>query len=116
MDFLLKIRNEAMDWWKSGISESSFRKILYLTSACVVILLVAILLSLVFASLPAIRNFGMGFLFETTWDPVKSEFGALPFAIGSLYLFSPLQSLLSSPCPSPFSWANILGRVPSLLL
>jgi phosphate transport system permease protein len=85
-DFLLKIRKEAMDWWKSGISESSFRKILYLTGACVVILLVAILLSLVFASLPAIRNFGMGFLIKTTWDPVKSEFGALPFVIGTLFV------------------------------
>lgn len=86
MDFLLKISNEAMDWWKSGISESSFRKLLYLIGASVLILLLAIFLSLVLASIPSIRNFGLGFLIKTTWDPIKSEFGALPFIVGTLFV------------------------------
>src|SRR5436190_4760644 len=40
-------------------------------------LLAAIVASLVFGSLPAIKAFGIGFLFSATWDPVKDQYGAL---------------------------------------
>jgi len=83
-DVLSKIRARVKAGWKSGFSESSFRKILYVAGGCVLVLLLAIFLSLVIASLPAIRNFGIGFLVSTTWDPVKGEFGALPFLVGTL--------------------------------
>lgn len=32
---------------------------------------------------PAISEFGLGFLIERTWDPVKGVFGALPFLYGT---------------------------------
>jgi phosphate transport system permease protein len=32
----------------------------------------------------ALRRYGLGFLFGTTWDPVHAEFGALPFIVGTL--------------------------------
>jgi phosphate transport system permease protein len=85
-DFLAKVHKKAMAGWKLGLSESFFRKILYVAGMCVLGLLIMILLSLIFNSLPAIRNFGIKFLFGTTWDPVKSEFGSLPFVIGTLYV------------------------------
>jgi phosphate transport system permease protein len=81
---VLKAKTERMRWQKPVLSESSFRKILFLAGAFVLLLLLAIFFSLVIASLPAIRSFGIGFLFSSTWDPVRSEFGAFPFVVGTL--------------------------------
>jgi phosphate transport system permease protein len=75
---------EAIRWRKPVFSESSFRKILAIAGVFVLLLLVAIFFSLVIASFPSIRNFGIRFLFSSTWDPVKSEFGAFPFLVGTL--------------------------------
>lgn len=72
------------DFSKPIISETFFRQILSLAGILMVIILLAILFSLSIASFPAIRNFGLHFLGGSTWDPVKNEFGALPFLIGTL--------------------------------
>lgn len=45
-------------------------------------------------SLPSIRKFGWRFITGSTWDPVREEFGALPFIFGTL--FSSLLALLIS--------------------
>jgi len=66
------------------ISEASFRKILYLAGLILLVLLVAIFFSLVATSLPALRQFGFSFLIGKTWDPVRGEFGALAFLVGTL--------------------------------
>jgi len=70
--------------YKWGVSEASFRRILYLAGLSLLILLVAIFFSLVVASLPALRQFGFGFLTGKIWDPVRGEFGALAFLVGTL--------------------------------
>jgi phosphate transport system permease protein len=67
-----------------AISEGAFRKILYVAGVSVFILLIAIFLSLVVASYPSIKRLGIGFLYGKTWDPVASEFGALPFLVGTI--------------------------------
>jgi len=48
--------------------------------------LVLILIVLVVGSnaVPALREFGPGFLWARTWNPVKDTFGALPFIVGTL--------------------------------
>ena len=51
----------------------------------VIPLLLAFLLFRVGASaLPALREFGWGFLTSSEWNPVEGEFGALPFVFGTL--------------------------------
>jgi phosphate transport system permease protein len=75
---------KTMHRYKPALSESSFRKILYVAGSCILVLLLAIFLSLIITSFPAIRNFGIGFLVSSTWDPVKGEFGAFPFLVGTL--------------------------------
>ncbi len=81
---VLRPKTKALRWRKPVLSESSFRKVLFISGAFVLLLILAIFFSLVIASFPAIRSFGMGFLFGTTWNPVKNEFGAFPFLIGTL--------------------------------
>ncbi len=80
--------------YKWGISEASFRKLLYLAGLSLLILLLSIFFSLVIASLPALRQFGFSFLIGKTWDPVRGEFGALAFLIGTL--MSSFMALLIS--------------------
>jgi phosphate transport system permease protein len=50
----------------------------------VLALLVAILISLLIGSLPAVRAFGFGFLTSTDWNPVQEKFGALVPIFGTL--------------------------------
>jgi phosphate transport system permease protein len=50
----------------------------------IVALLLAIFLSLLVTSYPAIRHLGVRFLVGSEWDPVTSTFGALPFLVGTL--------------------------------
>jgi len=80
--------------YKWGISEASFRKLLYFSGLILVILLGAIFFSLVIASFPALRQFGLSFLTGKTWDPVRSEFGGLAFLVGTL--MSSFMALLIS--------------------
>ena len=50
----------------------------------VLALLVGILISLLVGSLPAIRQFGLGFLVDSSWNPVTERFGALAPIVGTL--------------------------------
>jgi len=66
------------------LTESAFRRILYLAGISVILLLSAIFVSLFIASGPAIRGQGLAFLAGRVWDPVAGRFGALPFLAGTL--------------------------------
>ncbi|HLL48721.1 MAG TPA: phosphate ABC transporter permease subunit PstC [Longimicrobiaceae bacterium] len=56
-----------------------------LAMGMVIPLLLAFLLFRVGASaLPALREFGWGFLASSEWNPVEGQFGALPFIFGTL--------------------------------
>ncbi len=61
-------------------------------------LAVLLLRELVYGSLPAISEFGLGFLTSTEWNPVRGEFGALPFIYGTV-----VSSLLALAIGVPLS-------------
>ena len=48
------------------------------------LLLVGIIVSLLIGAAPAIRHFGLGFLWSSDWDPVKEKFGGLVMIYGTL--------------------------------
>lgn len=66
------------------VSDSVFRSALTLTGIAVSVLLVAIFLSLLLASRPALVHNGLRFLTGGEWDPVTDRFQALPFVVGTL--------------------------------
>lgn len=82
---------------------------LVLTSATVIIglLAVGIFVTLVAGSLPSIERFGLGFLTSSAWNPVKVDFGALAFIVGTLF-----TSFLALIISLPFSLgiAVLLGE------
>lgn len=50
----------------------------------VALILLAIAITVAIRALPAIQEFGLGFLFTNVWNPVKDEYGALPMIYGTL--------------------------------
>jgi len=70
--------------YRWGISEELFRRLLYFAGILLVVLLMAIFFSLVVSSVAALRQFGFSFLIGRTWDPVRGEFGAFAFLVGTL--------------------------------
>jgi phosphate transport system permease protein len=68
----------------------------------IALLMVGVVLAMVFAlatdSILSIRQFGFHFLTGRVWDPVKGEFGALPFVYGTV-----ASSLIALLISVPFS-------------
>ncbi|NPA49119.1 MAG: phosphate ABC transporter permease subunit PstC [Thermodesulfobacteria bacterium] len=81
----------------------AFRKLATGTGIFVIILVVAAFLTLVYESWPAIKAYGVKFLWNTTWDPVTLEFGALPFLVGTL-----ITSFLALAISVPFALAGAI--------
>ena len=79
-------------------SEKRFSAIIFLSGLFIVVLLLAIFTTLLIASVPAIKVFGIGFFTGKAWDPSVEQFGALPFLVGTL-----LTSFLALIISIPFS-------------
>jgi phosphate transport system permease protein len=88
-------RRLAVKYLRFTLSESSFRRILVFSGVVLVILLMGIFCSLLYASFPALKSIGFRFLIGMTWDPITGEFGGLPFVLGTL-LTSFLALLIST--------------------
>jgi phosphate transport system permease protein len=50
----------------------------------VIVVLLLIGLPIAEKAIPAIQQFGLGFLFNSAWNPVTSEYGAFPMIYGTL--------------------------------
>ena len=66
--------------WADGIFAFLAHAAAWLTLA----LLVGILVSLFISASPAIREYGLGFLTSTEWDPVQNKYGGLVMIYGTL--------------------------------
>ena len=60
------------------------------------LLLAGIIVSLLFGAAPAIKQFGLGFLWSTEWDPVQEKFGGLVMIYGTL-MTSVIALLIAVP-------------------
>jgi phosphate transport system permease protein len=61
-----------------------FRALTRCFAFLVLAILLGIIVSLVYGSLPAIQKFGFGFLVSSEWNPVTEKFGALVPIVGTL--------------------------------
>src|SRR5438552_6410402 len=64
--------------------DSVFRGLLRGAALVLIGLVVAMVVTMTITGWPAIRAFGVRFLYTSSWDPVRDEFGALPFIYGTL--------------------------------
>ncbi len=65
-------------------SDKIYRSVLMVSAAILISIIVLILLQLIVDSFPSMKQFGFSFLFSSQWNPVKEQYGALPFIVGTL--------------------------------
>ncbi|HKP84258.1 MAG TPA: phosphate ABC transporter permease subunit PstC [Pyrinomonadaceae bacterium] len=64
--------------------DAVFRVLMLLVALLMVGIVVAMVIALAADSMLSIKHFGFGFLTSQRWDPIKGEFGALPFVYGTV--------------------------------
>ncbi|HKG45187.1 MAG TPA: phosphate ABC transporter permease subunit PstC [Pyrinomonadaceae bacterium] len=78
--------------------DAVFRVLMLLVALLMVGIVVAMVVALAVESMPSIRQFGFSFLKNRGWNPIKGEFGALPFIYGTV-----ASSLIALLISVPFS-------------
>jgi phosphate transport system permease protein len=81
---------------RRSFSDRAFRSTTALAAFAVGLLLLAVGLLLVWNSREAFQEFGLGFIFGTTWDPVKGIYGAFPYIVGTI-LSSAIAIVIAAP-------------------
>ncbi len=81
---------------KQNRGDDWFRKVSFLFSASIPSLLLGLIIVLLIKSYPAMRAFGIQFIFKSSWDPLRDNYGALPFIYGTL-VSSTIALLLAVP-------------------
>jgi phosphate transport system permease protein len=66
------------------LGDVAFRHLTRAAAITVLIILGGIIVSLVYGSWPALRTFGVGFLFVESWNPVTEKFGAIAPIYGTV--------------------------------
>src|SRR6202142_3596415 len=66
------------------LGDAAFRHLTRTAAVTVLIILGGIIFSLVYGSLPALRTFGVGFLYQEVWNPVTEKFGAIAPIYGTV--------------------------------
>ena len=77
-----------------------FKKLLFISGLISIGLLICLFFTLFSKSLLSIFETGIPFFYQTTWDPVREIFGALPFLVGTL-----ITSIVALLISIPFSFA-----------
>ena len=80
----------------SARADNIIKTLTLLCSACIAIILLAILISLIQQSIPAMQKFGFGFIYSAEWNPPLNKFGALSAILGTL-ITSLIALIISIP-------------------
>jgi len=69
---------------EANLGDLAFRRITALFAGSVIVLLVWMALEMGLASKLSFARFGLGFVTSTDWDPVRDQYGSLPFVFGTV--------------------------------
>src|SRR5205085_2252053 len=69
---------------QGAIGDFLFRNLTFLFALLVLLILGGVIVALVEGAIPALRTFGVGFLYTEVWNPVTEQFGALAPIYGTL--------------------------------
>ena len=99
----LAFRAKHSDWRRvvsptGNTGDTVFRGLMLSVALFVVAIVIAMVIALASDSMLSIRQFGFGFLTSSQWNPVKGEYGALPFIYGTV-----VSSLIALLISVPFS-------------
>ncbi|MBX3294030.1 MAG: phosphate ABC transporter permease subunit PstC [Acidobacteria bacterium] len=80
--------------------DTFFRLALASCASLILLIVIGMVVVMTNNSWLSIKEFGIGFLYGTTWDPIKGQFGALPFIYGTI-----VSALLAVLIATPLSIA-----------
>ena len=66
------------------LGDAAFRQVTRAAAIAVLVILGGIIVSLVLGAWPALRSFGVSFLYEESWNPVTEKFGAIAPIYGTV--------------------------------
>ncbi|HEY6804516.1 MAG TPA: phosphate ABC transporter permease subunit PstC [Pyrinomonadaceae bacterium] len=97
------VREKHSDWRRvlsptGNRGDAIFRALMLGVGLFMVAIVIAMMIALASDSMLSIRQFGIGFLTGRQWNPIKGEFGALPFIYGTI-----VSSLIALIISVPFS-------------
>ncbi|HYQ15788.1 MAG TPA: phosphate ABC transporter permease subunit PstC [Polyangiaceae bacterium] len=69
---------------EANLGDLAFRRITALFAGAMIVLLVWMAVEMAMASKLSFAAFGLGFITSTDWDPVREQFGGLPFVFGTI--------------------------------
>src|SRR6187399_2147469 len=78
------------------LGDAAYRHLTRAAAITVLVILGGIIISLVWGSLPALRAFGISFLYEEAWNPVTEKFGAIAPIYGTI-VTSVIAMLIAVP-------------------
>ena len=116
---------------RAGRGDARFHLLTWLAAAAVLLIFTGVIISLVIGSIPAIKAFGLPFLWTSVWDPTSNLFGGFPSIYGTL-VTSALAMLVAVPvgigiaifltelCPRPLRRPigiaiELLAGIPSII-
>jgi phosphate transport system permease protein len=83
---------------EANFGDLAFRRLTALFAGSVIVLLVWMAVEMGIASKLSLAEFGLGFITSRDWDPVRDQYGALPFVYGTV-----VSSLLALAIAVPIS-------------
>src|SRR5579872_95504 len=85
------------------LADTTFRTLVFACAVSLLVIVVLIVFQLAKQSNLSLHKFGLKFFFTSQWNPVKGDFGALPFIFGTL-----VSSLLALLLAVPLSMGTAL--------
>jgi len=65
--------------------DGAFRRLCLVFAAFTIVLIAWLALGIAYRAIPAFQQYGLNFIYSTTWDPNKAQYGVLPEIWGTLY-------------------------------
>lgn len=81
---------------KQKFQDALFHKVTFSFALTVLLVLVAIVISLIYGALPAMKEFGFGFITTIEWDPINDKYGGMIAIVGTL-VTSTIALLIAFP-------------------
>jgi len=91
----------------ANLPDLTFRGVVFVVGALALVAVIVLILgAIIKESMVAINTFGLGFITGNVWDPVKRQFGAIPFIYGTV-----ISSFIALLVGTPISLAVAIFAV-----
>ena len=84
MDLTMKIEEQCVVQPKENLGDRIFKVVTLTSGGLIIALMAGFFIQLIWQAMPAIQEYGFGFLTSSEWDPVKEQYGAVTSIYGTV--------------------------------